>query len=66
MYFQNYRLSKTCLKNSLERAVSEPPSTDNMLMGAKHFWNLNEWIFIIFLDHSERKWLGKDIPYWNL
>ena len=36
MYFQNYRLPKTWLKNSLERAVSEPPSTVKMLMGAKH------------------------------
>ena len=40
MYFWNYRLSKTWLSHSLENIVSEPPSTVNVLMGAKHLWNL--------------------------
>ena len=35
MFFQNYRLSKSLLKNSLESVVSETPSTVKMLMGAK-------------------------------
>ena len=36
MYFRNYRMSKAWLNHSLEIAVSEPPSTVNVLMGAKH------------------------------
>ena len=48
MYFQNYRLSKTWLDHSLKGAVSEHPSTVNMLKGPKHLRNLQESIFIIF------------------
>ena len=33
MYFQNYRLRKTCLKKSLKSPLSEDPSTSNMLKG---------------------------------
>ena len=33
---------------SLESDVSESPSTVNMLMGAKHLWNLHESTFIKF------------------
>ena len=33
MYFQNYRLWKTWLGQSLKGAVSEHPSTVNMLKG---------------------------------
>ena len=36
MYFRNYRMSNTWLNHSLEIAFSEPPSTVNMLMGAKN------------------------------
>ena len=35
MYFRNYKLSKAWLNHSVESTVSEPPSTVNMLMGAK-------------------------------
>ena len=34
-----------------------------MLMGAKHLWNLFESTFVIFFDHSERKWFVKSLPY---
>ena len=53
MYLKNYKLWKTLLKNSLESAVSEFPSTMKMVLGGKHFWNPHENTFIIFLDHSE-------------
>ena len=49
MYFRDYRLSKTWLDHSLESPVSVPPSIINVLMGAKHLWNLYEGTFIIFL-----------------
>ena len=60
MYFQKYGLSMTSLKNSLESNVSEAPSTVNLLLGAKHLWNLHESTFIIFFDYSEAQSL------WNL
>ena len=53
MYFRNYRLSKTWLDYPLKSAVSEHPSVVNMLRGPKHFTNLHESTFIIFLHHSE-------------
>ena len=36
MFFSIYRLSNTLLDHSLESAVSEHPSTVNMLKGPKH------------------------------
>ena len=33
MYFRNYRLSKTWLDQYLKRAISEDPSTVNMVNG---------------------------------
>ena len=53
MHFQKYGLSKSSLKYFLESKVSEPPSKVNMLVGAKHLWNLHESTFIISFDHSE-------------
>ena len=48
MYFWNYRLKKTWLDHSLKSAVSEHPSTVNMLKDIKHLRNLNESTLIIF------------------
>ena len=48
MYFRNYRLSETWLDHSLMRAVSEHPSTVNMLKSPKHLGNMQEWTFIMF------------------
>ena len=66
MYFRNYRLSNTLLNHSLESAILEHRLAVNMLKGPKHLWNLHEGIFIIFLEHSEEKWLRKYLPYGNL
>ena len=66
MYFGDCRLSKTSLDHSLKSIVSEHPSTVNLLKCLKHFWNLHENTFIIFFNHSEEKWFGKYLPYWNL
>ena len=40
MYLQNYRLSKIWLDNSVKSAVSEHPSTVNMVKGPKHLRDL--------------------------
>ena len=48
MYFGNYRLPKTWLENSLKTAVSEYPSTVNILKAPKHFRIPPESTFVNF------------------
>ena len=59
MYFRNYRLKETWLDHSLKSAVSEHPSTVNMLKDIKHLWNLNESTLITFFHYSEGNWFEK-------
>ena len=66
MYFRNYWLSKTWLNHAVESAISEPPSTLNVLMCAKHLWNLNGSTFIIFFDHSDENLFAKHLVYLNM
>ena len=37
-----------------------------VLMGSKQLWNLHESTFIKYFNTSEKKWFGKNLPYWNL
>ena len=53
--FPRLQTVKTWVDHSLKSAVSEHPSTDNVLMGGKHFLNLHESTCIILFDHSECK-----------
>ena len=53
MFFRHYGLPKTWLDNCLERPISENLSTDNMVNGPKHCFNLNGSTFTIFIDHCE-------------
>ena len=53
MCFRNYGHQKTWLNNCLERPISEHPSTSNVVNGTKHFGNLNDSAFTIFIDHCE-------------
>ena len=48
-------MSKIWLTKSLESALSEPPSTVNMFIGAKHLWNIHERSFIIFFYITLRR-----------
>ena len=59
--FPKVKPVKTWVDHSLKSAVSEHPSTVNMLKGPKHLWNLHESTVIIFFDHSEGKWFQKFI-----
>ena len=63
MYFRNSRLSHTWLDDSLKSAVSEHPSTVNMLKGPKHLWNLIDSTFIKLFYHSEGKNLLENISH---
>ena len=65
MYFRNYRLSKTWLKATLENAVSEPPSTVNMLIGDEHLRKLHQSSFILFFDQPESKLFANYLLYSN-
>ena len=66
MYFPNYRLSNAWVDHSIKSAVSEHPSTVNMLNGTKHYRNLYESTFTIFFHHSEGRRFGKYLPYISL
>ena len=64
--FSKLKTVKTWVDQSVKSVVSEHRLAVNILKGSKHLWNLRESVFIIFFDHSERKWLGKYLPYWTL
>ena len=53
--FWNYRLQKAELRKYPKSLLSEHLWTVNMLKGPTHFLNLHSSIFVIFLDHSEKK-----------
>ena len=53
MYFSTYGLRKTSLDKCPKSPLSEDPSTSNMVNGLKHYWNLNDRTFTIFIDPSE-------------
>ena len=54
MYFRNYGLRKTWIDKCLKSAVSEYPSTSDMVNVPKRCSNLNGGSFSIFIDYSER------------
>ena len=51
MYFRNYGLAKRRLDKYLKSAVSQYPSTSNMVKALKHLSNYHGGTFIIFIDH---------------
>ena len=55
MYFLYYGLQKTWLNESLKSPLLQDPSRSNILRGIKHFGNLNDTNFTIFIDHCEGK-----------
>ena len=59
MYFRNYGLPKTWLDQCLKSPVSEDPTKSNMVNPPKHFSNLTDTCFTIFIDPWERNCLTK-------
>ena len=53
MYFGNYRLQKTWLRQCLKSPVSEYASKRNMLNAPKHCSHLKDRPFTTFIDHWE-------------
>ena len=53
MYIQNYRVQKKWFDKLLKGPFSEDNWSDNMANGPKHFLNLSDRIFTIFIDHCE-------------
>ena len=51
MYFRNYGLANKGLDKYLKSAVSQYPSTSNMVKVRKHLSNYEGGIFIILIDH---------------
>ena len=58
MYFRNYGLRKTWLDKYLKTPVSEDLSTSNLGNESKHYRNLNESTFTIFIENN---WVGKSL-----
>ena len=48
-----YGLQKMELHKCLKSPISEDPLTSDMVNGSKHYWNLNDTTFTIFIDISE-------------
>ena len=63
--FSKSRIPKTQLDKCLKSAASDDPSTSNMVNEAKHCWNLHQRSFIIFIDHCQVSWVGKNLSYWR-
>ena len=61
MYFQKYRLQRTWLDKCPKSRVSDDPLTDNMANGSKHYCNLNDSTFTIFINHSESNCIAKGL-----
>ena len=61
IYFRSYRLQKTWLDKCLKNHVSEEPSTNKMVNGSSHCWDLHDSTFIMIIDHCERNWVGKSL-----
>ena len=59
--FRNYRLQKAGLLKCLKSPVSEHLWTVNMLKGLKHCLNLHGGIFVIFLEHLDKKSAQKSL-----
>ena len=59
MCWRKYEQQNPKLKKYLKSPVSEYPTTSNMVNGLKHFWNLHDTIFNIFIDKWEDYWVGK-------
>ena len=56
---RNQGLRKTSLDKCLKGRNLRDPSTDNMANGLKHFCNLNDSTFTIFMNHCEGNYVGK-------
>ena len=61
--FPKLQTVKTLVDRSVKSTVSEHPLAVDMLKGPKDLWTQHETTFIIFFDFSERKLLGKYLPY---
>ena len=53
MYCRNYALRKTWLDKCLKSPISEKPLTGNVVNGPKHYFNLNDSTFTMFIDQFE-------------
>ena len=52
MYFRSYGLAKRSLDKYLKSAVSQYPSTSNMVKALKHISNHHGGTFIILIDEQ--------------
>ena len=63
MSFQNYELGKPWLDKCLKSPVFGETSESNMVNGHKHYSNLNNSTFSIFIDQCGSNLVGKSLSY---
>ena len=63
--FSKLRTVKTWSYKCLKSVVSEDPSRSNMVNVPRHFWNLHQSTFIIFIDHCQVNLVRRNLSYWH-
>ena len=61
MYLRKSRFRKIWLDKWLKSRISEDPYTENAANVSKHFWNLNDSTFTIFINHWEGSCIRKSL-----
>ena len=57
--FPKLETPKVWLDKCLKSPASEDPWTSDVVNGPKHYWNLHNCIFIIFIDNCKGNWVGE-------
>ena len=63
--FSKLQNPKTWLDKCLKSSFSENPSTIKMVNVSKHYSNLHNITFIIFIGNFQVNWVGKSHRYWH-
>ena len=63
--FSKFPTVKTWSYKCLNSLVSEDPSRSNMVNVPRHFWNLHQSTFIIFIDHCQVNWVRRNLSDWH-
>ena len=60
-FFPTFRTSKNVIRQLSKRSCLKNRSKSNMVNQCKHSWNLDDSIFIKFIDHCEGICVGKSL-----
>ena len=57
--FAKLQTLKDVARQMLKSLVSDDPSSKILVNEPKHYSNVRDMIFIIYINHSKRNWVGK-------